>query len=164
MTEAPATTGPIAPARGAAAGFLFRPILTPLMATRKVAAALVGLSAAQIAATAFHLPAWGCPFLKVTTIPCPGCGLSRACAALLHGDFGRSLHMHAFAVPILVGLAIVLVAAVLPAAPRAKVVAAIEAVERRTGATSLLLIALFVYWIARLVYAPQAFTSLVAHP
>jgi len=167
MTDAAATTtttNAMSPARNAVAAFVYRPLLAPLLATRKAAIALAALVAAQIAATFFHLPGWPCPFFTALGIPCPGCGLSRASAALLHGDVEHSFRMHAFASPVLLGALLVCVTAVLPSSPRTKALAAIERVERRTGASALLLIALLVYWIARLVYAPQAFTSLISHP
>jgi hypothetical protein len=165
MTDAAATSAaPVTSRGGAVAGFVFRPLLAPLLATRKAAGALAALAAAQIAATSLHLPGWPCPLFHTTGIPCPGCGLSRACAALLHGEIDRSLRMHAFALPVLLGVLFVLVTAVLPAVPRTKTLAALERVERRTGLMTLLLIALLVYWLARLVYAPQAFISLISHP
>jgi hypothetical protein len=76
----------------------------------------------------------------------------------------HSLRMHAFALPVLAGVAILLLAAILPAPARAKFSAVVDRVERTTGVTFLLLAALLVYWLARLLYAPQAFISLVGHP
>ena len=35
-----------------------------------------------------------CPTALFFGIPCPGCGLTRATLALLHGDFGAALHFH----------------------------------------------------------------------
>lgn len=35
-----------------------------------------------------------CPFVIVTGLPCPGCGLSRACLLFLTGQFSRSLFLH----------------------------------------------------------------------
>jgi hypothetical protein len=167
MSDGAATSAtlvtPVTPRGGAVAAFVFRPLLAPLLATRKAAVGLAALGAAQIVATSFHLPGWPCPLFHATGIPCPGCGLSRASAALLHGDIDHSLRMHAFALPVLLGVLVVLVTAVLPAVPRAKVLVAVERIERRTGLATLLLIALLVYWLARLVYAPQAFISLIAH-
>ena len=169
MTDAAATSAVPGTSRGGGGGrgvaaFVFRPLLTPLLATRKAAGALAILAPAQIAATSCHLPGWPCPLFHATGIPCPGCGLSRASAALLHGDIDHSLRMHAFALPVLLGVVLVLVTAVLPAVPRAKLLAVSERIERRTGLMALLLIALLVYWLARLVYAPQAFIALISHP
>lgn len=36
----------------------------------------------------------GCPILYVTGIPCPGCGMSRACLKLLQLDFSAAYHYH----------------------------------------------------------------------
>lgn len=35
-----------------------------------------------------------CPFLVITGLPCPGCGLSRSCLYLLKGQFARSFSLH----------------------------------------------------------------------
>lgn len=37
---------------------------------------------------------WGCPFKRVTGIPCPGCGMTRAVRFLLHGDVASATAMH----------------------------------------------------------------------
>ncbi|NUQ79317.1 MAG: DUF2752 domain-containing protein [Polyangiaceae bacterium] len=39
-----------------------------------------------------------CPFAIVTRHPCPGCGLTRATLALLHGHFHEALRFHPLAV------------------------------------------------------------------
>jgi len=46
-----------------------------------------------------------CPVAIVTHHPCPGCGLTRAAWALLHGQVSSSLHLHPLAgaiVPIVI--------------------------------------------------------------
>jgi len=69
---------------------------------------------AMVAALAI-IPAWptvlcalpiGCPVRAVWGIPCPGCGMTRAVALLLSGDFAGSLGMHALAIPILLFLGV----------------------------------------------------------
>ncbi|NLO36270.1 MAG: DUF2752 domain-containing protein [Clostridiaceae bacterium] len=49
--------------------------------------------------TAFFLLAWlltgtGCTFASTTGLPCPGCGLTRALAAALHGDLALAFRLH----------------------------------------------------------------------
>jgi hypothetical protein len=47
--------------------------------------------------------AWGyCPFLKVTGLPCPGCGGLRAVNDLTHGDLVGALGSNAMAVVLVV--------------------------------------------------------------
>ena len=36
-----------------------------------------------------------CPIQSLTNIPCPGCGMSRACLAILRGDFAAAIAFHA---------------------------------------------------------------------
>ena len=74
---------------------------------------LVGL--ALVAAFAAWLsPVFGaawpslCPFRFLTQLPCPGCGMGRACIALAQGNFAGAWHHHPFAfflVPLALGLA-----------------------------------------------------------
>ncbi len=62
---------------------------------------LLGLIALVIAAVVFFLnPATHsiypvCQFHKLTGLNCPGCGMTRALYALLHGDFSAALHDNA---------------------------------------------------------------------
>jgi uncharacterized protein DUF2752 len=55
----------------------------------------------------FLLP---CPFKYLTGIDCPGCGFQRSVIALAHGDLKESLDFYPPAIPLLVTLAIVLIA------------------------------------------------------
>ena len=45
----------------------------------------------------------GCPIKAATGLPCPGCGLTRGCMALLRLDFAGAFHWHplSFLVPII---------------------------------------------------------------
>ena len=51
------------------------------------AAALVLLAA---------LCCFGCPFRRLTGLPCPGCGLTRAWLHALRGDWAAAFRAHAF--------------------------------------------------------------------
>lgn len=53
----------------------------------------VGLE--MIVAHAFGL---GCPFRDLTGLDCPGCGATRACLSLVHGNLLTALHDNAVAV------------------------------------------------------------------
>ncbi|HMI03162.1 MAG TPA: DUF2752 domain-containing protein [Pedobacter sp.] len=55
----------------------------------------------------FLLP---CPFKYLTGTDCPGCGFQRSVIALAHGDLKESLNFYPPAIPLLVTLAIVLIA------------------------------------------------------
>ena len=49
-----------------------------------------------------------CPFRLVTGLPCPGCGLTRSCVDLLHGNLVDSIRWHPLG-PITVVAAVLLV-------------------------------------------------------
>jgi hypothetical protein len=72
-----------------------------------IVAAIASVFALVVAA---RLPI--CPMAGVLGIPCPGCGLTRATLALLHGDFRRALGFH----PLAPVIAPVFIAAVVGAA------------------------------------------------
>jgi hypothetical protein len=46
----------------------------------------------------------GCPFLRVTGLPCPFCGMTRATLAMGGGDFGAALEYHPLAPLVVVGV------------------------------------------------------------
>ena len=55
-------------------------------ATLAAVVALLGL--------AVHVDFPLCPLASSCRVPCPGCGLTRATLALLHGDVAAALHFH----------------------------------------------------------------------
>lgn len=135
--------------------------LSPLLQSRAVALALSALAAAQVALVWAGLPAWPCPLMHALGVPCPGCGLSRASAALLRGDFAAAFSLHAFAPVLPLALGIVGCAALLPEGRRLALLAGVERVERRTGVTAVLAAGLVCYWLARLIFTPEAFIRLM---
>ena len=48
-----------------------------------------------------------CIFYSLTDLVCPGCGMTRACIALVHGQFGAAWSYHPFSF-LIIGLAIVM--------------------------------------------------------
>lgn len=77
-----------------------------------VAGIILAVTALGVAATIFFFnPAAqkfypGCTFHKMTGLNCPGCGMTRAAYALLHGQFSTALRDNALFVFALAALAI----------------------------------------------------------
>jgi hypothetical protein len=69
--------------------------------------------------------------------------------------------MHAFAPVFLIGLLLVGAAALLPDRQRPALVSNIERLENKTALPVLLLAALFLYWLARLLFFPSTFFQLI---
>lgn len=70
-------------------------------AERRRAGVVIGLFVAFVVALVVfpHTPVDGtvlCPFRRLTGFSCPGCGMTRACILLAHGELRASLTMHPF--------------------------------------------------------------------
>lgn len=71
---------------------------------------LIGLAAfavysAATAKSADEIALVPCVFHTVTDVPCPGCGMTRACLSITHGHFTDAWRYHPFSF-LIVGLAI----------------------------------------------------------
>ena len=131
--------------------------LASLLRDRRVSLGVAALAAVQVAGVAAGVGGWPCPLKGALGIPCPGCGLTRATVALLRGEFAASLGAHAFAPVLLLGLAALAVAAVLPAGRREAFAGLVGRFERRTKVSYVLAAALLLYWSVRLLFLPGAF-------
>jgi hypothetical protein len=121
--------------------------------------ALLALGALQVGLVALRLPGWPCALRAATGIPCPGCGLSRALAALARGEWQAALAFHAFA-PLFAAAGLLLLGtAVLRGPARVRLAQRVASVEARTGLVFWLGAALLVYWAVRLLYHPLTFQS-----
>ena len=62
-------------------------------------ATIVGLAVVAFATggAAHEVPFLPCPVLASTGVPCPGCGMTRACVALASGDARSAWSLHPFA-------------------------------------------------------------------
>jgi len=138
----------------------FSPI-APLLRDRRFGLLLTGALSLNIVAIALHLPSWECAFLKVTGLPCPGCGLTRACILLLRGEVQASIRFHAFAPVFVLFVAMLIVCTVLPRTVTEPFINRAETLERRTGITLIVLGGLILYWLARLLLFPAAFAQLI---
>ena len=54
-------------------------------------AQLAALGAGLVALRATPAPGLPCPMLVATGVPCPGCGMTRAADAVVHGHLGHAL-------------------------------------------------------------------------
>lgn len=140
---------------------LSQPIVAGILRDRRLALALSGLGGLNLALFALHLPSWQCPVLHAFGVPCPGCGLTRAIALLFKGEWRASITMHAFAPVFVIALMVIGTAALLPDRHRPAFVSNIERLEQRTAIPVLLLAALFLYWLARLIFFPSTFFQLI---
>ena len=135
--------------------------ISPLLRDRKFASVVAGTAGVQIALVSLSLPGWVCPFFRLTGIPCPGCGLTRAVILLLKGDLQASLHFHAFApILLLTALALILVL-LLPRSITQPAISKVEMLEQQTGFTVIILVGLILYWLARLLFLQTAFVQLI---
>ncbi len=140
---------------------LSEPILAVLLEKRATGMIIVGAAVVHTVLVMLGLPSWQCPIRTTLGVPCPGCGLSRATDALLHGDWRSSLTYHAFASLFLGVFLLIAVVTVLPAAKNRLVVDWIRQAERRTKITAVLLILFMVYWLIRLLFFREAFFNLI---
>ena len=120
-----------------------------MLASRAAAAATLAAGIGLVAAGLAHVPVWTCPIRAATGVPCPGCGLTTATLALLHGHWAEAAHVHAFAYLVPPVLVLLLLSATLPDRPRRGLLAAVAFAERRGGAGVLALGGLLLYWLAR---------------
>jgi hypothetical protein len=81
--------------------------------------------------------------------------LTRATLELLAGQWRAALSHHAFAPVLLVALAVIGGASLLPAGLRITLIDGVERIERRTGLTAVVLVGLVLYWIARWTFAGE---------
>ena len=140
---------------------LTQPVISDLLSQRIIGWATLGAAGLHFGLIAAGLPGWGCPFRHTLGIPCPGCGLSRAVHALWHGDWSTSLNYHAFALPVLVFLLLIISASLLPGVPRSWLLAQTARVERRWAVTGMGMTILFGYWLVRLTFFNESYFALI---
>ena len=138
----------------------FVPLAT-LLRNRKFGLILTGALSLHIVLSVLRLPLWECPFFRLLNIPCPGCGLTRACMLLLKGDFYSSLKFHAFAPIFIVLIFLTILCALLPSSLTDPIIHKAEALERQTGVTIIILGGLILYWLARILLFPTVFAQLI---
>lgn len=128
-----------------------RQVLTDLLDAPALSAAILGASAVHVGLCAVGLGGWPCPFYHATGWPCPGCGLGRACALLLRGEWRESLRTHACAPILLLTLGVLGAGLLLKGNARLALSRGVAWLEERLFISSILLSGLVVYWLLRLV-------------
>jgi hypothetical protein len=93
---------------------------------------------------------WPCFFAATTGLPCPGCGMTRATAALLKGQWGLAMMYHPFSPGFMVMAAFISWAAFTPKSWRDPVTQWVRTVERRTCLPCLFLVCAFIYGLIRM--------------
>jgi hypothetical protein len=137
------------------------PILAPILESRTMALTITGAAVLHCGLMWWGLPSWTCPIRSQLGIPCPGCGLSRAISAFVHGDWQASFRLHAFAPLFLIALLVIAVGLILPLPQRHWLIKQVDLIERKTGITAVLLIGLVFYWLVRLTFFHETFVKLI---
>jgi hypothetical protein len=104
---------------------------------------------------------WPCVFASSTGLPCPGCGMTRATAALLQGRWGLAINYHPFSPGFLAMAALVTWTALTPKPWSDPVVRWVKAVESRTLLPLLFLVCAFMYGLIRMA-APSTNPPIVS--
>ncbi len=111
--------------------------------------ACAGVTAGLVGTHLAGVSLWTCPFLSLTGLPCPGCGLTRSCGCLLRGDLAQSFSWHAFGPLIfLIGLT-GFAGSLLPDVPRRRFAAMLQHWDTRLRFTPLLFAGLVIYTLTR---------------
>lgn len=138
----------------------FSPI-APLLRDRRFGLVLTGALGFHVGLLSLNLPTWECPFFRLTGVPCPGCGLTRACVLLLRGEIQASISFHAFAPIFIVFIAMLIVSTVLPRSVTEPLIHKAETLELQSGVTIVIFGGLILYWLVRVLFFPTMFAQLI---
>lgn len=128
----------------------FAPVFSSLLQQREMVKVLMGFVGLHMTLVSLGLPSWQCPFRVVLTIPCPGCGLSRAVLCLFHGDWERAIAIHAFAPLVVLVIGFMLLSIVLSPPQHSQIAHRIAKLETQTGLSATLITGFMMYWLIRL--------------
>ena len=90
-----------------------------------------------------------CPLFNVTGLPCPGCGMTRSCLAMLQGNWAEVWRLNPFGPVFAVFWAVVVVGIALPQPWHRRFAARLGRIERRTRWAGWLAITLAIYGLTR---------------
>jgi hypothetical protein len=140
---------------------ILSPVIAEIVRQRTLTMVMAAVGVVQVISTLLGMTLYPCPFLHATGVPCPGCGASRACAALLRGRFRDAFRLHLFAPFFLLAIAIFIFASFLSESARLRFTQRLADFENATKITQLLLAAAIVYWLFRLLYDFHGFQKLI---
>ena len=132
---------------------LTKPWLAPLMEDVILCRVVVGVCAALGAASMLHVSIWPCLFNELTGLPCPGCGMTRAVSALLHGDWHTAMTFHPLSPAYVAIGAALAVSAVGPKWLRNHLVAGVRSLEKWTALPALIVLATLIFGLLRMTGA-----------
>jgi len=92
---------------------------------------------------------WPCPFRQLTGLPCPGCGMTRACLAMLRGNWAAVWKFNPFGPVFALFWVVVVVGLLLPEPWRGRLVAILGRFERRTRWAAWVGAGLLIYSLTR---------------
>ena len=127
----------------------FRPLLAPMVNNRWLVGMATVFGIFQLLLGYVGLPGWQCPIQGALGVICPGCGMTTAMSLLLKGHWQMAVQTHLFAPVVLLTLAMMLIAAVLPTSSLIRFAGRIDRLERRSGIAAILLLGMIIYWLLR---------------
>jgi hypothetical protein len=120
-----------------------------LVRERKLGVAMLGGGLLYFAIAACGVNLLPCPFLNVTGLPCPGCGMTRASLALLRGDWAEVWHLNPFGPVFAVFWVVVGIGVALPQPSRARYAERLGRIEQRTRWVAWVACGLAIYTLTR---------------
>jgi hypothetical protein len=135
--------------------------LTAMVRDRFAARVILAFTSLHGVLIAAGLPSLPCPLLHMIGIPCPGCGISRACIALLRGDWEQMATLHLFAPIVMLVLALLVLAAFIPDSKRSSFIELVRRFERQTAFGIILLVVFVSYWVFRFASDPYTYVALM---
>jgi hypothetical protein len=124
-------------------------VAAALLRDRRLGWAMAGGGAVYFACSWWGMDFFPCPLRQVTGLPCPGCGLTRSCLAMVRGDWLEMWRQHPFGPVFALFWVVVGVGLCLPAEARDRFTEAVGRFERFTKWPAWVLGGLLIYGLTR---------------
>jgi hypothetical protein len=133
------------------ANLLLKPWMAPLMRQRTLCRWMVVTVLLLFAGSRMGWSLFPCPFAKLTGLPCPGCGMTRAMMAMLHGNWALVVRLHPFAPFFALTGGLCGLVSLLPLGLAERITAGVDAFERRTRLPAAILLLFACFGLLRLL-------------